>query len=378
MPKPSDTPPANKTLIFHIGDHKTGSTSIQTAFAKGQVKLQGHRIFYPPKLNNNGLREQCTSYGSAKTSEARRKLALPFERLAKRIRNSNAEFALISAESLERVPAALLREIIETYFTDAADEIRIVSYVRPHAGKVASSFAERTKIGAKLALNSTLDTFAEDQKKDRVIMYLPRFLAWREHFGDRFILRPMIRDQLYKGDVVQDFVHHAFGGIPFHVEDADTANESLCLEDLMRLKVLQSRLKVPRLLRLMTGWEIQRLIGHMPPPPQRTKLQLHRNLAEDIQATYLDDARAMDKAFFDGAPLMETELYAAVEKAIEAPQSTDPADHLSASELRSLNLMARLVAGLLEEKGVNWPAVLHKKRVADVIRARDDAARAAE
>lgn len=368
MPKPS-----KKTLIIHIGDHKTGSTSIQTAFAQRQVKLHDHSIFYPAKLANNVMRDQCRNYGAAETPEARELAAQPFRRMANRIRKSNADFTLISAEALERIPAALLHEIVDNFFAKVVDEVRIISYVRPHPGRITSTFTERTKVGVPKALSSTLEEFAERRKADGEAEYLPRFAAWREHFGDRFLLRPMIRAHLRDGDVVHDFTHHAFGGIPFEIRDASAVNESLYMEDLMRLKVLQMNLRMPRLLRLMAGWEVYRLIGQMPPPATRTRLQLHRSLAEDIRDTYLQDARDMDRMFFDGKPLMENELQAAVDKAIDTPQSTDPADHLPASELRTLELMSRMIAGLLENKDVDWPAFLHGKRIQDVKDARQDA-----
>jgi len=359
-----------KTLIFHIGDHKTGSTSIQLAFAKQLVKLQGHSVFYPAKLANNELRDQCLAYGAAKTPKDQEKAALPLRKLANRVAKADTDFALISAEALERVPAALLHEIIQKFFKDAADDIRVFAYVRPHPGRITSTFTERTKVGAPPVLKSTLAEFAQRRKEDKENFYLPRFAAWRHHFGDAFTLRPMIRSQLYRGSVVEDFVHHAFGGIAYTIASDSSANESFCLEDLMRLKVLQRQLKTSRILRLRIGWEIYRLASQLPPPPQRTKLQLHKSLAEDIRDTYLDDAKAMDREFFGGEPLLENELHAAVEKALDTPQSVEPADYLSASELRSLELMSGMIAGMLEEPTVNWPAFFHAKRVRDVEQAR--------
>ena len=37
-----------RRLVVHIGDHKTGSTSIQYAFANGRVALDGRRLFLRP------------------------------------------------------------------------------------------------------------------------------------------------------------------------------------------------------------------------------------------------------------------------------------------------------------------------------------------
>lgn len=362
--------PSRKTLIFHIGDHKTGSTSIQIAFAKSLVELEGHNILYPAKLARNALADQCLRYGDAETPQELKSAAKPLEKLAIRIRKTKADFILISAEALEKVPAVLLREVIDTFFTEVADEIRVFAYVRPHPARILSSFAERTKAGVPKTLSVDLEQFAERCNKNGEFIYLPRFAAWRDCFGEAFTLRLMTHSQLLDGSVVDDFVHHAFGGIPFTIAGSSQANESLCLEDLMRLKFLQIQLEASLSLSLKVGWEFSRLTGQLPPSPVRTKLQLHRSLAEDIRDFYLEDARDMDRDFFDGEPLMENELQASVEKALTEPQSTDPADHLSPSELHGLEIMAKMVAGLLEQGDVDWAAFLHAKRVNDVALAR--------
>lgn len=366
-PAPSPAPAkGRKTLIFHIGDHKTGSTSIQLAFAKGRVSLKDRSLFYPAKLASNVLGDQCMNYHAAQTDEDRAKAAQPLERLAARVAASDADFVLISAEAIETVPAAVFRDITDRFFADSADEIRIIGYVRPHAARITSSFAERTKVGVPRALKSDLDQFAANKQTGGEFIYLPRFTAWREAYGDAFTLRPMVRGALYRKSVVDDFIHYAFGGLEFEITGTDAANESLCVEDLMRLKVLQRHLSAPRDLRLKVGWEIARIIGQMPPPPQSTKIALHKTLARDIQKAYMDDARAMDDTFFDGVPLMQQELQAAVDKALDKPQSARPADYLSPSEMRSLDLMSRMIGGLLENDEVNWPAFLHGKRLRDV------------
>lgn len=358
--------PRSRTLILHIGDHKTGSTSIQIAFAKGQVSLKGHRVFYPAKLASNGLGEHIKAYRAAETAAEREKAGAPIRKLAERVRASEADFTLISAEVFETIPAPHVKEILETFFADAVDQIRIFGYVRPHAARITSSYAERIKVGTKGALSASLDEFATRRRLLKEFTYLPRFTAWRDCFGEAFTLRPMVRSQMHNGSVVEDFIHHAFGGIPYTISGDSAANESLCLEDLMRLKVVQRGLKIPQGLHLKVGWEIARLLGHLPPAPTRTKLDLHHSLAVKIRKNFLQDAKAMDQTFFQGQPLMETELDLAVQKAIAEPMSTDPADYLSPGELHSLSLMATMVNGLLEAEGVNWAAFLHDKRVQDV------------
>jgi hypothetical protein len=359
----------SRTLILHIGDHKTGSTSIQLAFAKGQVTLKDHSVFYPAQLASNGLGGHIRAYCAADTDTAREKAAVPIRKLADRVRASESDFTLISAEVFETIPPEDLREILDTFFVGAAEEIRIFGYVRPHAARITSSFAERIKVGTKGALTATLDEFANRRRLAKEFLYLPRFTAWRDCFGSAFTLRPMIRNQMHNGSVVEDFIHHAFNRIPYSLRNDNTDNESLCLEDLMRLKVVQQSLQIPQSLHLKVGWELARLLRHLPPAPTRTKLELHRSLAKKIHKTYIEDARAMDKTFFGNQPLMQSELELAIQKAIAKPLSTNPTDYLDTSELHSLKLMAAMVDGMLEADSVNWSAFLHQKRINDVRQA---------
>ena len=355
--------PGGKTLVLHIGDHKTGSTSIQYAFANGRVALDGRRLFYPAGLSHNHLRGPAEALFGGKKKISREEAAQTFTRLARRIRKADADLALISAEALDAIPAEQLRQIVETYFAEAADEIRVVAYVRPHAARILSSFATQTKSG--LFNSGPLEAFHDRLLSQGRLFYHPRFAALRAAFGERFLLRPMIRARLEAGDVLTDFIRHGLGVDRFEISGLPPANESLSLEDMMRLKHLQSHHQhLKQNLRHALGWEVMRLLAEQPPAAGATRLELHRSLAEQIRATYLEDARAMDRAFFGGEALLEAELNAAVENARPTAQSVAPEDHFSASELRGLELMSRMAAGLSEVKDVDWVNLLRRKRIA--------------
>lgn len=359
------TTSARKTLVFHIGDHKTGSTSIQYAFAQNRVKLSDASVFYPARLAFNVMRKHCEAYADPEATPANRNTAIEaFRKLGKRLQASEADYCLISAEGFETIPAEVFKEILTRYWATPNDRVRVIAYVRPHPGRVLSSYAERAKIGVPLALQETVDAFFQKMNKTGRFHYFTRFSAWKEQFGDAFILRPTIREQLLDGSVVRDFIHQAFDQRDFELQGGDSANESLCLEDLMRLKVVQSHLhQFPHSLRHTFGWEFARLIGELPPPPTRTKLRLHKRLATDIRKTYLEDARQIDKAFFDGVPLLEEELDKAVASADESAQSTAPEDHLSEEDLRSLTVMSAMLSKLFRNDGQNWASFLHNQRV---------------
>jgi hypothetical protein len=359
---------SRKTLIFHIGDHKTGSTSIQLAFAQRQVVLPDGPIFYPNGIASNRLGDHCRAYLNKDRPNAHERAKDAFQRLAMEIRNSPAKICLVSAEALEGVSGPVFANIVADFFSDVADDIRVFAYVRPHAARIVSSFAELIKCGVPVALKSSLEEFANHKEDQQSFFYHPRFQGWRDAFGHQFTLRPMIRDFLFRQNVVDDFVHHALAADDFTIKEGASANESLCLEDLMRLKVLHFHVlsgTSPGERRTL-GWEFARVVGQLPIPESRTKLKLHRALAQKIRVTYLKDARAIDHDFFAGQPLMEQELDRSIETALSQDQSTDPADYLPNAELRSLEVLSKIVAGMLEAKQVEWPAFLHRKRLKDV------------
>ncbi|MGD9861810.1 MAG: hypothetical protein AB7S99_01235 [Pseudodonghicola sp.] len=359
----------DKTLVFHIGDRKTGTTALQYAFASGRVELKGHSLFYPAKISHNRLAGHFEALDpTASSPKARKKAEEACARLAQRIGDSEADLCLISGEMFESVPAATLQHVIDSQFADCADRIRVVAYVRPHAGRFLSGFTERVKLGGQRAIGNDLDGFLDQALAARMILYHDRFSALKQAFGDRFVLRPMIPAQLHRNSVIEDFIRHGLGVEEFTLTGAAPANESLGLEDLMRLKTLQrhfGHLTVPRL-RMQIGAEFSHLVSQMPPPPIRTRLQLHRSVADRLQEACRADAQAMDAAFFDGAPLMETELNTACANALETAQSLDPADYLSASEARSFEMMAQMIRSLLENTGQDWTSYLHDLRTRHV------------
>jgi hypothetical protein len=346
---------SHKTLVFHIGDRKTGSTSIQNAFAQGKVSLRDQTLFYPATMAHNHLKKPFKAWSNPERKAARKKAITKFENLAGRIDKSDADFCLISAEAFEGVAPAVLQDVITHHFAGVADEIRIVAYVRPHAARILSSFSERLKNGNVNVLEASLETFFTANNNTRRFHYLPRFSAWRDVFGDQFTLRPFISSQLFQGDVVADFVCHGFGQPDFQIDETVQSNQSLCLEDLMRLKVLQSHhTQNPKKLRHALGWELARLLGALPLQETRTKLRLHKSLVKDIQDAYLADARALDQMFFDNKPLLETELTQAVDQAAATAQSLAPSDWLGSGDIRSLTLLATLISDMALDDPDKW------------------------
>lgn len=340
-------------LVFHLGDRKTGSTSIQRVLATRGFTAKTVRLFYPATDNHTGLAKSLTAEDHIQFREKR------FNAVAQKLARSKADIAVISAEYFEEVPPAILRETITRFLPDYADKIRLIAYVRPHAERVVSSYTQQVKMG--LFADSLTQFHDKTYLKGR-LLYADRFQAWRDEFGDRFELRPMIRSRLFHNSVVDDFLNFALKGQPFQVQTEAHSNESLCVEDLAMLFDLHKTLKktgMPRRAQFSAATRLAALLAEQPPHPVRTKPLLHAKLAMTIAAAYRQDAEALDAAFFNDQPMAKA-LDAAVETASEAAFSLTLEDHLSAEELRSFRQLSDLAARLAQAQAKDLSAHFRK------------------
>ncbi|WP_353351244.1 hypothetical protein [Aquicoccus sp. SU-CL01552] len=330
-------------LVIHLGDTKTGSTSIQKALVRGQVKTPGISILYPTRSNHIALAKTLTLRRRLGQREAR------FGRLHEAFVQSDADYGIVSAEHFQMVDPLVLQQAIGEYWPDLQDQLRLISYVRPHAGKFLSAFSERIKLGADL---DSLEQLFDIMTQSGVLDYTPRFQAWRDTFGDRFTLRAFIRDRMYNSDVVQDFFHTVLNSERFEIADAAPANPSLTVSQLALLRRVQTwavaMAKGPKgpLFRDAQGVFGRILADHLVQSGIGTdgaKLRMPASLATRFQERFAADAEALDVAFFEGFPFSDAlEQSAAVVTA--APQSLRAEDHFDARMIEEVLVFARPLA----------------------------------
>ena len=343
-----------KEIVFHLGDRKTGSTSIQGALASGNWTSTAGTICYPSKGNHNPLAKSLAARHEHKFQKQR------FNRVARKIAGSDADIAVISAENFESVNPQDLQKAITEYLPDFRENLRLIVYVRPHAERLVSGFAERTKQGGFLG---SLEDFHELTKANNTFSYLSRLTKWRKVFGDKLEIRPMIRSLLYKDCVVHDFLHFALNGAEISWPKDSASNESLSLQDLALLRELQKTLggKEAHKAAGIIGWEFARIISALPDPAPAEKLRLHKSLLPDVVKTYQKDATALDKRFFTGTPMADA-LAATKDKTIDIAQSLELADHVSGDELRRLTALSTLVAKMFAAEPEIWPKHLRNRK----------------
>lgn len=355
-------------IVFHLGDHKTGSTSIQKALELKAWDCPGVKVSVPDgrKVQRRPL---AMSVKFEKHSQHRAKR---FKDMAAWIRKSNADIAIISTEMFEQSDPRALKDAVEKYMPEFAKTACYISYVRPHHARLVSGFGQRSKAGYA---PPTLKKLYKETAANHRLDYAPRFEEWREVFGEQFTLRPFVRSMLAGQDVVQDFFELVFQDHPFELKPIPNSNVKICLQDiammhLMYAKARQMKLNLnPIKKRLARTFEA---IVNQYEHPNGTDFRMHRALAVEVAEHYREDAAALDREFFDGTPMGDA-LTAAVDKAIAKPQSLAPEDCFDEIELRQINIWTDFFLGLIKHEDADWLKILGKARSVTLARVFDEA-----
>ncbi|SLN68566.1 hypothetical protein LOS8367_03432 [Limimaricola soesokkakensis] len=336
-------------IVFHLGDCKTGTTSIQRTLAAGKVRSPNRSVIYPAQANHIPLASTLNRTQEAKYADKR------FAELAQKLKKSRADTAIVSAETFEFVDPRKLEEMIERHLSPWQGKMRFISYVRPHADRLVSGYAERTKQGWHIgSMDSLFERFADQG----FLHFAPRLRKWRETFGEAHTVRPMVRSMLRDGDVVSDFLDFVFEGQDYDFDPVPQANESLTLSDLAALRKIHGVLHEAagsgpkaRNARKTFGWNLAILLSALPRPENAQKPRLHVDLAHRVVETYRDDAAIVDREFFGldatSGPL-SLALKAAPERAVDVAQPIAPEDYFDAAALRLLQGQAKMLARMIK------------------------------
>lgn len=347
-----------RDLVIHLGDTKTGSTSIQQALVQGAYRNTGAVIHYPARTHHNALARTLLRKAQFKNRAAR------FGRIHDSLSRSEAEIGVISAEHFQFVDPDLFGETLEQYWPDMTDRMRLVAYVRPHAEKLLSSYAERVKLGQ---VDGSIEDYVESVSRQNMLDYLPRFTAWRDRFGDRFELRPFVRTELFRGDPVADFLRVVLRHERFEITDMATANTALSLPQLALLRVVHDALESGLAARgaEMTAdiRDARSAMGRMVAEHMRDqklgndggKLRLPAHLVDPVRARYAEDAAALDAAFFTGTPMRDA--LDGIER-LTGPegQSLAAEDHFSPQVVAAMRSFGAVLTGML----LHDPKAFHK------------------
>jgi hypothetical protein len=359
--RPSASPdsalPPDARLVLHLGDHKTGSTSIQSALASGQVEVDGVRLCYPMgpfRRNHHNMLAR-----SLRQAARRQTQTLDLADYATEIRAAGADVTILSAEAFEVVDPVVVREALARHLPEFEGRTECVVYLRPHAERLVSSFAEQVKQGIFLG---DLTAFHAKALEDGWLSYTPRLRRWRDTFGNaRLTVRPMVRGRLKDGDVVADFLASVLPGVAVWLPALPSLNSRASLADLAVLHTLQAAVEnvCPRgnglrePLRIL-GWRLARMLEKDRTPGPAPAL--HRALADELVAAYAEDAAAVDAEFLGGEPVLSAALAEAPARAVAEAQSLRLEDHFTPQTVAAIRAWIGLVADLYAHRPADWPA----------------------
>lgn len=328
-----------KKLVIHLGDSKTGSTSIQSTLANRKWESDAHTLFYSAKFNHSRLADTLYRKSCEKFRAER------FQSVARKLNRSDADIGVISAEQFEFCNPKLLSDAIGEYLPQYKDNLQLVSYIRPHTSRILSSYAQQIKRGVYGGeLGQFCHYFFQEKKR---IHYSERCQSWKDVFGDAYIVRPLIPALLKGGDVVTDFLYLCFDDDQFSVRALIRNNESLGVEDLSVLRHIHARLDtvngkyIPN--HRLFGAHFSELLMQLP-SIKSTKLAFHRSLFKEVVEMTKVDVDQSDKLYFQeyGSPF-KTAMIDAGQKLVDCQQSIDISDHFSQEAIRIVDCWIELI-----------------------------------
>jgi len=235
-----------RKLIIHIGSHKTGSTSIQSAlFMHREALVESGFSLFNHNLDGRQLQKGNTNCwtrfkpGSNVECEIRDGLAQELRALAGNV--------IISAEHFSWVFDETELQRFHDQLKDDFDEFTVIAYVRRQDKQAVSHYQQGMRFNAFAASRYYDGNFrALPVYREHFQLYLNYFQKlsmWGNVFGDaNMIVRVFDKEFLRDGDIVADFFSAI--GLDISVE-AQLRNESRGFEKT-KLGHLMNRMRVSR------------------------------------------------------------------------------------------------------------------------------------
>ncbi|MGB0853328.1 MAG: hypothetical protein ACPGSI_08545 [Pikeienuella sp.] len=218
-------------VLLHIGDHKTGTSSLQRLCAAGHLPAG---VLYPMagRANGAGHHNLAWSIGAdPRFSNGKGGWTQVWEE----VRAQLPQTVLISSEAFEFKRPKPVHKALFSKLPHSVEQVEIALYIRPHAPRLLASYAERLKRGIgpferAEFLNHAIGT--------RRFHFADRVRRWQKTFGREALkIRVFQPELLYRGDMVDDFFLHFLRSEPPQVRCAK-ANQSPCAN---ALKIMQEQ-----------------------------------------------------------------------------------------------------------------------------------------
>ncbi|MBY6212246.1 hypothetical protein KUV95_11855 [Microbulbifer agarilyticus] len=186
-----------KSVVLHVGRHKTGTSSLQSFFNENREVLAASGIYYP-KIGLRGNAHHLVA--EAFSGPARKAVVSPCENtlvqeLRKEMLQAPESTILLSSEAFQNVAPALVAKIFSGF------EVTVVMYLREQSLYLRSAYAQRIH-----ATNTTL-SLAEYYQRTflRSSDYADYLRRWESIFGERLDVLRYDRSALKNESIIDDF-----------------------------------------------------------------------------------------------------------------------------------------------------------------------------
>ncbi|MTI65570.1 MAG: hypothetical protein FH753_03115 [Firmicutes bacterium] len=202
-----------KTIYFHIGLHKTGTTALQTFFTKNRKKLAKYDILYPKSghyINGHHLlvwaQRKKLSDALIKGFIGNRKLNFFVHQLIEEIDNMPCDNILISSENLAARPFIELFRVIDALKQYGfKGNIKIVIYLRRQHELLSSYYSQYVKQSTYSGRISEFDGYNNKLNYEILLNKL------KERFEKKnIIVRVYEKKQFINGNIFDDFLNSVF------------------------------------------------------------------------------------------------------------------------------------------------------------------------
>ena len=222
-----------KKAFIHIGTGKTGTTSIQNSLSSQKQKLAG--IGYPNIVGNAHHFLEVIYQDYSRLSRGHRSAYADKSALAKDAKVLKTKFLkrasqnqniIISSEFLGRMQEPQIQSLKEDLDEAGYTDYQILCYVRDPISYFKSSLQQKMKASHR-PINPRIFKYGVRQSIER----------YRSCYGDNVVVRAY-DENLYKGDVVQDFLKLAgkFFKVEFSKVESRNTNRSLSAEAMFILQ----------------------------------------------------------------------------------------------------------------------------------------------
>lgn len=349
-------------VIIHVGDHKAGSTSIQSGLTRGDVNLNNGKLCYPlpsGRYGHNYAAHKFTGSISQRWSPD----TAPLVKMAKLARSCSPDLTIFSAEGFEAANPYKVRRAFERDLLIPADKIDVFCLLRPHNARLCATLAEHIKCGS-----ASPDPMKDLNRLRRYwVGYAARCLIWSAAFGDRYRVSPFLRSEMANENPLSEMFARTIGLDVVTIHAQTHANKSLSTEDLMRIHFIQQGLRdLPKWDRHKIGWSIARRFQNDSSLGRtRTPLALDKKTAVSLKRRYWLDATLLDHRYFDGRPLMRDALSRSADEAPNVRLALDPEIWLGTEERLKMQKITLEMRALT--KSVGWRQVIRKQEIESIL-----------